>query len=130
MKNIIYAILSLVFIGTALFSASFLSEGDVLAKKAYLPKLDLIKGDGPEIYVLENGTRHWIPDIETFNSFKFKWGNIKNVSDLILESYPQADDWKKSSKYPDGTLLRGSGPKVYLIELGKKRWIPTANIFE
>ncbi|MFH0805503.1 MAG: hypothetical protein V1901_01265 [Patescibacteria group bacterium] len=130
MKNIIYAILSLVFIGTALFSASFLSEGDVLAKKAYLPKLDLIKGDGPEIYVLENRTRHWIPDIETFNSFKFKWGNIKNVSDLILESYPQADDWKKSSKYPDGTLLRGSGPKVYLIELGKRRWIPTANIFE
>ena len=129
MKNIIYAILFLVFAGTAFFSAGFLHEGDVLAKKAYLPKLDLIKGNGPEVYVLENGTRHWIPDIETFNNFNFKWENLKKVSNLILESYPQADDWKKSKKYPDGTLLRGSGPKVYLIELEKKRWIPTANIF-
>ena len=129
MKNLIYAILVLVFAGTAIFSANFLSEGDILAKKAHLPRLDLIKGSGPEVYVLENGTRHWIPDIETFNNFRFKWENVKKVSGLILESYPQADNWQKSKKYPDGTLLRGSGPKVYLIELGKKRWIPTANIF-
>ena len=129
-KIIIYAILFLIFTGTAMFSANFLSNGDILAKKDSLPKLDLIKGSGPEVYVLENGTRHWITDIDTFNSFRFKWGNIKEVSDSIIQSYPQADDWKKSKKYPDGTLLRGSGPKVYLIELGKKRWIPTSGIFE
>jgi len=78
-----------------------------------------MKGSGPEVYVLENGTRHWVTDIEVFNSFNFNWGNIKKVSDLILESYPQADNWKKGRKFPDGSLLRGSGPEVYLIELGK-----------
>ncbi|MFH1671254.1 MAG: hypothetical protein ABH889_00550, partial [Candidatus Portnoybacteria bacterium] len=30
---------------------------------------------------------------------------------------------------PDGSLIRGSGQKVYLIELGKKRWIPSPQIF-
>jgi len=129
-KNIIRAILFLILIGTAMFSADFLSDGGVLAKKSSLPKLDLIKGDGPEVYLLENGTRHWIPSIEVFNSFRFKWENVKKVSNLVLETYPQADDWKKNDEYPNGSLLRGSGYKVYLIESEKKRWIPTANIFE
>jgi len=130
LKKIIYAIAIFIFSGTALISAEFISDGAVMAQKTFLPRLDLIKGSGPEIYLLENGTRHWIPDIETFNSFNFKWENVKKFSDIIIESYPQVDNWAKNKKYPDGTLLRGSGPKVYLIESEKKRWIPSVGIFE
>ena len=96
---------------------------------AYLPKADLIKGSGPEVYILENGTKHWIPTIEVFNEFRFKWENIKVFSDLVIENYPQDDDWRKYDDYPDGSLLKGSGPEVYLIELGKKRWIPSPAVF-
>ena len=96
---------------------------------AYLPKADLIKGSGPEVYILENGTRHWIPSIEIFNEFNFKWQNIKVFSDLTIESYPQDDDWRKYDDHPDGSLLKGSGSEVYLIELGKKRWIPSPSVF-
>ncbi|MFH1460854.1 MAG: hypothetical protein ABIF84_00290, partial [Patescibacteria group bacterium] len=98
--------------------------------KAYLPKADLIKGSGPEVYLLENGIRYWIPDIETFNAFNFKWSNLKIYADEAVENYPLGDNWRKSNNYPEGALVKGSGPAVYLIELGKKRWIPSPRIFE
>ncbi len=107
----------------------FLVNSTEAASQAYLPRLDLIKGSGPEIYVLESGTRHWIPSIEIFNKFNFKWENVKTYSDLIIQNYPQDDDWSRYDDYPDGSLLKGSGLQVYLIELGKRRWIPSPTIF-
>lgn len=123
MKRVIL-LLSLIFIGLI-----FLSKLS-LASPAYLPKADLITGTGPEVYILENGVRCWIPDPETFEYFNYKWTNIKTISDTLLVSYPQGDDLSRYSDYPDGTLLRGSGPEVYLIELGKRRWFPNPAIFE
>lgn len=99
------------------------------ADQIYLPKVDLIKGSGPEVYLLESGTRHWIPNPEIFNLFNYDWKNIKVFSNSIVESYPRGDDWDKYDDYPDGSLIKGAGPKVYLIELDKKRWIPNPRIF-
>ncbi len=103
--------------------------GATLAGQNYLPKVDLIKGSGPEVYLLESGIRHWIPNPEVFNFFNYDWNNIKTYSDSVIRKYPQSDDWDKYEDYPDGSLLRGSGPEVYLIELEKKRWIPNPKIF-
>ena len=102
----------------------------ISASNSYLPKADLIKGTGPEVYILENGVRHWIPSPEIFEHFQYKWANIKILPDNLLRSYPLGTKLSKYSKYPDGTLLKGSGPEVYLIELGKRRWIPTPRVFE
>ena len=108
----------------------FLINSKALASDIYLPKADLIKGTGPEVYVLENGVRRWIPNPETFEYFKYKWTNIKTVSDAFLAAHPQGEELDRYENYPDGTLLRGSGPEVYLIELGKRRWFPNPKIFE
>ena len=99
------------------------------AGRAYLPKVDLIKGSGPEVYAFENGDRRWIESPAAFAYFNYDWKNIKLVSESVLDSYPQEENLGKYDDYPDGSLLRGSGPEVYLIELGKKRWIPTPAIF-
>ncbi|MBL7154987.1 MAG: hypothetical protein ISS88_00575 [Candidatus Portnoybacteria bacterium] len=112
-------LLSLIFLGNI-----------ALASDVYLPKADLIKGTGPEVYILENGVKRWIPDPETFEYRRYKWTNIKTISDADLAAYPQGDDLDKGDDYPEGTLLRGSGPEVYLIELGKRRWFPNPEIFE
>lgn len=108
----------------------FLFGDDISAKQSYLPRADLIKGEGPRVYLLENGVRRWIPSPEVFESFGFKWSNIKNVSEAVLQLYPQGDDLSKYDDYPEGALLKGSGPKVYLIELGRRRWIPSPRVFE
>lgn len=114
--------LKFVFLFLVLFAAPFFAN-------AFLPKLDLIKGSGPEVYLLEKGTRHWIPDQETFAVFNFIWENIKTYTNSVVGSYPRSEDWDDGEDYPDGSLLKGSGPEVYLIELGKKRWIPSPGIF-
>ena len=107
----------------------FLLGNIALADQNYLPKVDLIKGSGPEVYLLTGGTRHWIPDPETFEAFNFAWENIKIYANSVIESYPRGDDWDKYDDYPDGSLLKGSGPEVYLIELEEKRWIPSPLVF-
>jgi hypothetical protein len=132
MKRIIEAIsilLVLILWGLVL-DGLFLDKKDALASNVYLPKTDLIKGTGPEVYILENGVKHWIPDPEAFEHFRYKWTNIKNISDAALAAYPQGENLDKYEDYPEGTLLRGSGPEVYLIELGKRRWFPNPGIFE
>lgn len=108
----------------------FFSFGLARANQSYLPKADLVKGTGPEVYILEKTVRRWIADPETFEHFQYKWTNIKNISDIALAAYPQGRDLDWYDDYPDGSLLRGSGPGVYLIELGQRRWFPNPEIFE
>ncbi|MBS3919495.1 MAG: hypothetical protein KG012_11475 [Deltaproteobacteria bacterium] len=48
----------------------------------------LIKGSGPDIYLIENGVRRLIPDMETFNAMGFNWGSVINVEDQKLGSLP------------------------------------------
>jgi hypothetical protein len=120
----------LIFLLTLIFVWLFLMTGAASANPAYLPKADLIRGTGPEVYVLENGTRRWIPDPETFEYFRYKWANVKTISDALLSSYPQGDNLDRYDDYPEGTLLRGTGPEVYLVEAGQRRWFPNPRIFE
>ena len=100
------------------------------AAQVYLPKADLVRGSGYKVYVLENGVRRWIPDIKTFEYFKYNWKSIKTISDDLLSSYLEADNLKRYRPYPEGSLVKGSGPKVYLIELGTPPWLPFFYAFQ
>lgn len=89
----------------------------------------LIKGLSNKVYVVENGLKRWIKTADIFNKLKYSWANIKSVSEDLLSDTPLGRDITRDYKYPDGTLLRGSGPPVYLIEKGLKHWIPNPQIF-
>jgi len=128
-KITINSVIFLVALGLA-FPAGFLFfEKEIIASQNYLPKVDIVKGTGPEVYLLEGGVKHWIPSIEIFNQFRYSWQNLKVISDSVLYRYPRGDDVSSRDDYSDGSLLQGSGSKVYLIELGKRRWIPSPEIF-
>jgi len=131
--KVIYILFILVFLGLVLEpSGLFYDKYDkeAIAGQSYLPKADLIKGSGPEVYVLENGVRHWIPNPKTFEYLRYKWTNVKTISGNLLNSYPLGKKMSKYSAYPDGSLVKGGDPQVYLIELDKKRWIPNPEVFE
>ena len=83
-----------------------------------------------KVYVLENGLRRWIVNPDVFNGLGYKWSNVQVVSEDVVNAYPLGNDLTSSYSYPEGSLLRGDGPEVYLIEAGKKRWIPNPQIFE
>ncbi|MEW6374259.1 MAG: hypothetical protein AB1502_00515 [Thermodesulfobacteriota bacterium] len=52
------------------------------------PDGTLIKGSGPDIYLIQNGVRRLIPDTATFNAMGFNWGNVINVDDQKLGDVP------------------------------------------
>lgn len=56
--------------------------------QSFFPDGTLIKGSGPDIYLIENGVRRLIPDMETFNAMGLNWNNIINVDDKKLGSLP------------------------------------------
>ncbi|MBW6440933.1 hypothetical protein K0B03_02760 [Patescibacteria group bacterium] len=90
----------------------------------------LLKGYGPQVYLIENGQKRWITSAAVFVAHNFNWDNIIIVSESELKLYQEGEnvvaDFELKS---DGTLLKGYGPQVYLIENGQKRWITSAATF-
>lgn len=89
----------------------------------------LIKGTSEKVYVIENGLKRWIKTADIFNKLGYSWANILSVSSDLLNNIPPGREISGASQYPDGTLIRGNGPPVYLIEKGIRRWIPNPQIF-
>ena len=81
------------------------------------------------VYLLANGLKHPIPTEKVFLSYNFRWSDIKKYDSL--DQYPS----KGLLDYPQTTIQSGSlvkeknNPKVYVLDNGIKRHIPTADIF-
>ncbi|MCL5667185.1 MAG: hypothetical protein M1383_05455 [Patescibacteria group bacterium] len=56
----------------------------------YVPQLLKAKDNPTVYYVADNGFKIAIPSAKIFLSYKFKWGNIKTVSQTELNSHPDA----------------------------------------
>jgi len=96
-----------------------------LSTPVVYPDKSLIKGSGPEIYLIENSTRRHIASVFLFNNQGYKWKDVIKVSDEELLSHPLGNP----VLLKDGTLVKGSSPEIYLIKNEKKHWIKTADVF-
>ena len=114
-------------------------EPEVLGEKieACIPDIDvdiidtivfeeksLLRGCGPEVYLLKNDMLVHIPTWQDLHD-KYFAHRIYNVSDEVLDLYPH---WMPPQVagikvYGDGSLLRGTDKKVYIIENGAKRHV-------
>src|SRR5215210_1493977 len=66
------------------------------------------------------GKRRWIQNPETLHCLG-GWDAVKKVDDGALNSYSEG------TPIPDlksGSLLKGTGPKVYSVDQCARRWIP------
>lgn len=71
----------------------------------------------PEIYLIDQGYRRWIPNPATFNNLFRNWNGI--VEEISITSIPT------SQNISSGAILArayGTAP-VYLVDQGLKRWI-------
>jgi hypothetical protein len=78
--------------------------------------------DSPQIYLILNGLRRWIPDMTTI-------GNLF-VSGTTAKSDPNLGDIEEGAPLTSGTVLAqasGSDP-IYLVTNSKKMWIPSMDI--
>lgn len=87
----------------------------------------LIK-DKNSAYVIEKGLARPIVSAAIFDSLGYKWDNVLLASDSELSLHPKGELIIRADVHPSGTLASSGGP-VYLLENGKKRYIPSPGIF-
>lgn len=76
----------------------------------------VLKGSGPEIYVLEDNKLRWISTLEAFEFFGYTWDQVHIVDDKFLDEFERGR--------PIHVLLKcESSPHIYALENGVKRWI-------
>jgi outer membrane protein assembly factor BamB len=93
---------------------------------AVLPEGTLVRqAGGSKIYEIEDGKRHWISTLELFVSRGFQWNQVTEADGSFLRSIPEGLPFGVA----EGSIVRGNGDKVYVIENGLRRWIPTLTTF-
>lgn len=94
---------------------------------AVLPEGTLVRAiGGSRIYEIEDGQRHWISTLELFVSRGFQWNLVTEIDPTFLRSIPEGLPFG----VVEGSIVKGStGDKVYVIESGLRRWIPTLTTF-
>jgi hypothetical protein len=96
----------------------------------------LVRGSTGKVYVMLNDYRHWIPDETTFEAMGYKWKSIIQLSDSALNAIPEGDPFPSVApvsgplNYPNGTVLKGSGDKVYVVLNNYRYWIPDPATFD
>jgi hypothetical protein len=82
----------------------------------------VLKGSGPEIYVLENDRLRWISSMDAFMHRGLTWGDVHVVEDAFLAKF--------EAGAPLHVLLKCAGsPHIYRLEGGEKRWIRDIDTF-
>jgi len=86
----------------------------------------LVKGSDDAVYLIEAGERRWITDAQTFECRGLDWNAIQTISDAQLNSISRGQDFPSRT---NGTLLKGSGPAVFIMQDCQRRWITSPEIF-
>ncbi len=83
----------------------------------------VLKGSGPEIYVLQDNKLRWITSLDAFQFFGYRWEQVHVVDDSFLAQFEKGR--------PIHLLLKcESSPHIYALENDRKRWIKDIPTFE
>ncbi len=91
-----------------------------------IPDGVLVRGQGQSsVFRTDNGSLMPVPNPDVFKANGFRWDRVKEVPQALIASRKQS----APVSIPDGTLVRGQGPSVFVIEQGKRRPFPDADDF-
>lgn len=97
-----------------------------LAQTTQLPEGLLIKASGPQVDRIQNGLRRWIPDPTTFSCMGLKWNQVQGIADSFWREIPSGTAFPSRA---NGTLIKGSGPAIYVMNNCQRHWIPDVATF-
>ena len=83
----------------------------------------VLKGSGPEIYVLEDGKLRWISSMDAFEHLGLTWQDVHTVEDEFLDKFEKGAPIHVLLKCP-------TSPHIYRVENQVKRWIKDIDTFE
>jgi hypothetical protein len=82
----------------------------------------VLKGSGPEIYVLEQDRLRWISSLDAFEHMGLTWEDVHMVEDEYLARFEKGA--------PIHVLLKcRTSPHIYRLENQEKRWIRDIDTF-
>jgi hypothetical protein len=82
----------------------------------------VLKGSGPEIYILEDDKLRWISSMDAFEHLGLTWEDVHMVEDEFLAKFEKGR--------PIHVLLKCNGsPHIYRLENNQKRWIKDIDTF-
>ncbi|MGC9333151.1 MAG: hypothetical protein ACP5JJ_03320 [Anaerolineae bacterium] len=82
----------------------------------------VLKGSGPEIYILEDDKLRWISSLDAFEHLRLTWEHVHVVDDGFLEKFEEGR--------PIHVLLKcQDSPHIYRLENNQKRWIKDIDTF-
>lgn len=103
-----------------------IENGPSITEKSELPEGSLIREEGKkEIYLIEGGQKK-LMTTEMFRARGFDLNRVGTVRKNLLDKFTI----NEAPSYPDGTLLKGSGQGIYLIDKGKRRPIRNLEDFK
>jgi hypothetical protein len=96
--------------------------GQVLGVKIYAVGTLLRTPQGKIFVVMSGQTIQLVPDLDALQAYRGR--TIYNVSDALISQYQLIFGQVLGAKiYADGTLLRGSDHRIYVIVHGQKQYI-------
>lgn len=88
---------------------------------------NLLRGSGPALYVTDNGTRRYITSLNAMAACGYGSDAVRFVQDPFLNAVPQGANLSGPPcprlSPPAGSLIKGSGPEVYVMQSGQRRYI-------
>jgi hypothetical protein len=91
-----------------------------------------LKGN-PVVFVIQNGKKCGIPGWDVFEAYGYRWDDVREIDQTAFNKIPAGPVIPPfSGNLPDGTLiqLKGGQPAAYVIQNGKKCYIPDPTTFE
>lgn len=82
----------------------------------------VLKGSGPEFYMLENNTLRWISSMDAFEHLGLTWADVHVVEDSFLERFEEG-------RAIHVLLKCGGSDHIYRLENDQKRWIRDIDTF-
>jgi len=102
------------------------SGSAITASFSPLPENTLIKASNrPEVYKIEDKKVRIFPDATVFLANGFNWSQIRTVDDTHISAYAAG----AVMRFPENTLIKGSGPEVYKTTGTTRRIFPSGDIF-
>ena len=86
----------------------------------------LVKDESDPVYLLRLGLRRHLPNGVTLEAYGLRWGEVNSIPASVLGSIPRGDPLLDA--LADGSLHRGTGDPVYVMEGGLKRHISSPSV--
>jgi hypothetical protein len=100
----------------------YVSGPDVI----YGPDKSLIKDPQGKVYYIDKGRKRWVTSLQLFKALGYQWSKVQSKTQAYVDTVLEG----AVMMYPAGSLVKGSGPAVYLIESGLKREILSGQVFD